>query len=75
MGTVTLGEALKKIEAIANEKYDGHYSILKFTTGYKVFFGTATMDYDADYQKVLQLPSFDNITVGIVNAVINEYEV
>jgi len=31
-------------ENIAKEKADGHLSILKFTTGWKIFLGTPNLD-------------------------------
>lgn len=31
---------LEQLIKIANEKYDGHFTILKFTSNYRVCFGT-----------------------------------
>lgn len=32
-------DVLKECERIANEKYDGHFTIMKFTTNWKFCFG------------------------------------
>ncbi len=31
---------LQELERVANEKYDGHVTIMKFTTNWRVWFGT-----------------------------------
>ena len=73
---ITLAKALKEFEEIANRDYDGHFSILKFTTGYKAFFGTAQMDFDnRHYREVFELPTFPDMTTAIVEAIDNEYEI
>lgn len=35
-----MSEVLQKVICIANEKYDGHFTLLKFTTNWKFCFGT-----------------------------------
>ena len=35
---------IKQAENIAKEKADGHLSMLKFTTGWKIFLGTPNLD-------------------------------
>ncbi len=37
---------LEKLEGIANEDFDGHLTIMKFTTGWKAMFGTPNLDID-----------------------------
>lgn len=73
MGTVTLEEAMMKIQKVANMYYDGHYTLMKFTTGYKVFFGTPDFS-DEGRKKIEEMPAFENVTTAIVNAVILRYE-
>ena len=35
---------LETLERIANEAFDGHLTIMKFTTGWKIVFGTPNLD-------------------------------
>jgi len=51
-------ELLKQVEKIANEITDGHYTILKFTTGYKGFFGTPNLDIGEEREVIWNLPKF-----------------
>jgi hypothetical protein len=47
-----LNKKLKKLEQEAKKRSDGHFTIMKFTTGYKVLFGTPDL---TDYRQKLQL--------------------
>lgn len=41
MSVVTsLSDLLSKVEAYANEHYDGHFTLMKFTSGWKACYGT-----------------------------------
>jgi hypothetical protein len=71
MGTVNIGEAIKGIENVANDKYDGHYTIMKFSTGYKVIFGTPDLS-DTGRAQIRQLRTYDNLVTAIINAVFDE---
>ena len=45
---------LDLFKEIANEQFDGHYTVMKFTTNYRVAFGTIhANDYD-ELRKVIQ---------------------
>ena len=45
---------LDLFKEIANEQFDGHYTIMKFTTNYRVVFGTLhANDYD-ELREVIQ---------------------
>lgn len=37
---------LTALKALADAKHDGHYTIMKFTTNYRVCFGTPTTEED-----------------------------
>ena len=49
---------LEKAELLAKETTDGHLSILKFTTGYKIFLGTPNLDIGEEREKINQMKSF-----------------
>ena len=42
-----MDKLIEKVEKIAKERFDGHYSIFSFTTNYKGCFGT--IEYGEDY--------------------------
>lgn len=60
-------ELLAQLEDHANFKYDGHYTIFKFTTGFKVCFGTIT-----ERDEINKLEKYDTLKKAIVNLLINE---
>jgi len=52
---------IEKAELLAKEKTDGHLSILKFTTGYKVFLGTPNLDIGENREKISKMKSFTTL--------------
>ena len=59
---------LMKIRAI--EKYDGHFSIFSFTSGYKIAFGTPS---DL-YVQLWPMPSFEDLKEGVIFTLLFDYE-
>lgn len=59
---------------IARVKYDGHFTLMKFTTGYRFCFGT--MDYHSDYMKwreiIRDMPEGKTLDEAISKAIIRE---
>jgi hypothetical protein len=51
-------ELITQVEEIAQKMADGHYTILKFTTGYKGFLGTPNLDIGEEREKIAKLPKF-----------------
>jgi hypothetical protein len=54
----TLEDLFAKAESIANKKFDGHLTLLKFTTGWKAAFYTPNLDTGEGREQVQNLPSF-----------------
>ena len=52
---------IKKVEQKAKEVSDGHYTILKFTSGYKGFFGTPNLDFGEERKRVSKLKAFSEL--------------
>jgi len=52
---------LKRAEEIATQKSDGYLSMLKVSTGWKVFLNSANVDKNMEKEKVLKLPSFNSL--------------
>lgn len=73
MPQIDLQEAIKGIEEYANKHYDGHYTIMKFTTGYKVVFGTPEFTR-RQYLYIWNLPIYKNIVAAILNTVLSDTE-
>ena len=45
---------LDLFKEIANEQFDGHYTIMKFTTNYRVAFGTIMANDYCELREVIQ---------------------
>ena len=60
-------ELLAQLEDHANFKYDGHYTIFRFTTNYKVFFGTIT-----EIEDIENIIGYPTLKSAIVNCLLNE---
>jgi len=58
---MNLETLIQKAEALAKEKTDGHLSILKFTTGYKVFLGTPNLDIGEERENISNMNSFSTL--------------
>ena len=46
--TITDGKLMEIAQAVADSLYDGHYTLMKFTTCYKFMFGTPVSDKEID---------------------------
>jgi hypothetical protein len=59
-----------EVRKIANKEFDGHFTILKFTTHYKSFFGTIDID-SGDSRKRLweQIPQFTTLNESLANMI------
>jgi hypothetical protein len=47
-------ELLKRLVDIANERFDGHVTIMKFTANWRVGFGTPSQVYRADELEMME---------------------
>jgi hypothetical protein len=54
----TTRELLSLVEGIANEKYDGHLTLLKFTSHWKGMFGTPDLDTGEGREIIENLPKY-----------------
>ena len=55
---------MKIVDAISNEYYGGHYTLLTFTTNVKFSFSTVTERDD-----ILELDPYDDVNEAIENAI------
>ncbi len=67
MGTEAL---LNLLKIFANEYQDGHYTIMSFTTGYKIMFGTPDLDSGKGRDRVNQLPIYQTMKEALVWAIL-----
>jgi hypothetical protein len=61
MRTSELESLLTALEVLSNIKSDGHYTIFKFTTGWKIMFGTPNLDIGREREIVRNLPAFKTL--------------
>lgn len=52
---------VKHVEQIAADKYDGHYTVYRFTTHYKGVFGTLMETKVSIREQLKDLPSFKTL--------------
>ena len=52
---------VRQVEIIATDKYDGHYTVYRFTTHYKGVFGTLMESNVSIRDKLKDLPSFKTL--------------
>ena len=69
------GHLLDILAVKAQRKYDGHYTVLRFTHGYKVALGTPDLDSDQGRWQVFALPEYDTLKEALVAAIILEQSV
>jgi hypothetical protein len=60
------------MEAIAYKEHDRHYTIMAFTTGYKVAFGTPNLDNGKGRRQVIGCPISETLNDAIIRAIIAE---
>jgi hypothetical protein len=53
-----ISSLLLEVRGIANQEFDGHFCIFKFTTGYKSLFGTIDLDTGKGRDIIREVPSF-----------------
>lgn len=73
-------QLLKCLTEIANNHYDGHYSIFKFTTHYKVGFGTPnflSVGWDLEknipeggYREIHNMSGFFTLREALIHAIL-----
>lgn len=72
MKILDLGTLIQIVEEMAKNEADGHVSMLKFTTGWKVFFGTPNLDIGEEREHVANLQSFESLERALQNLIINK---
>ena len=65
---------IRMAEKLARQNYDGHLSILKFTGGWKVLFGTPNVDNGEGREQIRSLPIYPSLEAGLKTIVISELE-
>jgi predicted aspartyl protease len=68
--TMSLEDLLTLLTIEAHKAHDGHYTILAFTNGYKVAFGTPDLDTGAGRSQVFSLPEYTTLQAAIIAALV-----
>jgi hypothetical protein len=58
-------------EKVANEKFGGHLTILKFTSHWKVAFGTPNLDGTGGRSDVAKLTGSSSLKEALISALVN----
>lgn len=65
----------KLMELIANKRYDGHYTIMKFTTNYRFCFGTLYIKNDTEHRVAISLMAKgETLDEAILNAIVDRVD-
>ncbi|ERS92960.1 hypothetical protein [Staphylococcus simulans] len=63
------------LEEYANQFYDGHYTIMKFTTNYRVAFGTLySTDYEELRNDISKMAEGKTLELACENCIVNKVE-
>ena len=61
------------LKAYADKYYDGHFTVMKFTTNYRVAFGTISAnDYDELREEISRMAEGKSLEFACYNAIQNE---
>lgn len=56
-------------DQVAEQLYDGHMTIMRFTTGWKCVFGTPDLGNVEERETVWRLPTFRSMSEAVVDAI------
>jgi hypothetical protein len=73
---VTADQAFEIVEELACEETDGHFTLMRFTTGWKAMFrspdviggGFPGAEKECEYDRILNIPMEDNLVDAIYSA-------
>ena len=71
---MTISTLIGIADLIAEDSYDGHLTILKFTLHWKVFFGTPDLDSGKGRELVNKVFSFDSLGEALSNLIQYHFE-
>ena len=63
---------LSAVEGTALRRYDGHFTILRFTTHWKAMFGTPDLDTGEGRASVDRPPSFPTLPLALIALLVRE---
>ena len=75
MRSLDLNTLIQIVEELAKNEADGHVSMLKFTTGWKVFFGTPNLDIGEEREQVAKLQAFETLSQALEHLIINKTKI
>lgn len=61
----SMDEVINVVEVHAREFYDGHFTVMSFTTGVKAMFGTVDLDTGCGRYDLLQLPAYPDAHIAL----------
>lgn len=65
---------IELMSIIANRECDGHYTIFKFTKGFKAFFGTPDLRLGGDDDKIYYSKIHPSLEEALTHALLNQIE-
>lgn len=71
---MNLDTLLGLAEILANQKADGHITLMRFTTGWKAIIGTPNLDTGEGRAEIANLKSHSSLREALVDLLINQNE-
>lgn len=68
LGDLTIEQAIEDAEEYAKEETDGHFTLMRFTTGWKAMMSTPDLDTGDGRNDVYDIPMEDTIQSAIMEA-------
>lgn len=74
LNNLNLYQLFKIIEDIAELEHDGHFTILKFTSGYKVGFNTPDIRTGLDNEKISNMRYFNTLKPALIDLILHRHD-
>ncbi len=68
---MTIEELLNLVETLAKESNDGHLTMMRFTSGWKIFLGTPDLDSGDGREQIGKQVSYKEIRDGMISLLKN----
>lgn len=62
---------MEMAEQIAREKHSGHFTMMRFTTGWKIFIGTPDLDGLSERERIWNMPIFPTVEEALSHFIVN----
>ncbi|HEY9401758.1 MAG TPA: hypothetical protein VIQ24_03625 [Pyrinomonadaceae bacterium] len=69
-----LGLLIEIVERVAKEKHDGHFTVLRFASGWKAVYGTVDLGRQGVRERVQQVPESPTLNEALLLLLVKDYK-